>query len=288
MIKIGRVYINLLIIPLLFAAYITNSLSELYMAYITATLHELAHLLVALRYKVLISGFVIMPFGVCMRIKDNKIDNPVHECIICMAGPLANLALIIVGFLLRDYLAAPKELVDFFICSNASILLINTIPIVPLDGGRVLRAALTAKYGFLKASKLSHIISQLNIVLIGFFGIYVLWITRFNVSVMLLCTFLIFNMSAEKKNNELTLMRQLVYSKRKLSSREIMPVRELAVTKGISIRNLLKNFSYDKYYIVNVMNSKMEIERTLTETQIIAGISHTKKDSDLQNIFDKY
>ena len=258
------------------------------MAYITATLHELAHLFAALRYKVLIGGFVIMPFGVSIRLKDAKIDNPVHECIICAAGPLANLFLIIAGFLVRNHFTQSTQLIDFFICSNASIFLINTIPVVPLDGGRILRAALTAKYGFLKASKLSHIASQINIALIGLFGIYVLYITHFNVSVMLLCTFLIFNMSSEKRNNELALMRQLVYSKRKLSKREIMPVRELAVTKNISLSKLLKSFSYDRYYIVNVMDSKMQIEATLTETQIVDGLSYTKKDSGLDKLFDKY
>ena len=288
MIKIGRVYINLFIIPLLFVSYITNSLTELAAAYITATLHELAHLALALRYKVEISGFVIMPFGVCIRLKDNQIDNPIHECIICAAGPVSNFILIVLGFLLRNYLGGRAELLDFFICSNASIFLINTIPVVPLDGGRILRAALTSKYGFVRASKTAHIISQFNIALIGLFGIYVLYITHFNVSVMLLCAFLIFNMSSEKRNNELTIMRQLVYSKRKLARREIMPVRELAVMKGVPVRRLLKSFSYDRYYIVNVMNSKMEIETTLTETQIVDSLGYTKKDSALDKLFDKY
>ena len=48
-------------------------------------------------------------------------------------------------------------------------------------------------------------------------------------SIMMLCAFLLFNMSAEKKNSELMVMRQIIHSKEKLTKREIMPVKELAV-----------------------------------------------------------
>lgn len=288
MIKIGKFYINIFVLPLFVVSFVTNSLQELVIAYLTVTLHELAHLFVAIYYKVGIGGFVIMPFGVSIRLRDNQIDNPMHECAICAAGPVANFFLILIFFIFRTRININDAIIDYFICSNAAILLINAVPIVPLDGGRVLRAALTSRYGFARATKTSDIISQINILIIGLFGIWVLYVTHFNVSIMLLCAFLIFNMSAERKNNELTLMRQLVHSKQKLAKRKIMPVRELAVMDDTLVRKLLKNFSYDSYYIVNVMDNKMRIKKSFTETQIIEALKYDYKNSTINNLFDKF
>lgn len=277
MIKIGWLYINIFSIPLFIVAMLTGSFASMAIAYAVVTLHELAHFCAARRYRIGVSGFVILPFGVCLRLKESQIDDPVQESIICAAGPASNLGMLILAYLFRSALPVPAEWVDFFIYSNLSILLINTVPIVPLDGGRILRALLTHKFGFIQAVRVSNLISQINIALVGLFGIYVLYETHFNVSVMMLCAFLLFNMSAEKKNSELAVMRQIVYSKEKLTKREIMPVRELAVLEKTDAKRLLKSFSYNSYYLVNVMDKNLSIKGVLSETQIIQSITFAKK-----------
>lgn len=288
MIKIGKVYINLLLFALIAAAYVTNSLFELCVSYICVTLHELSHMFAALYYKIDVNGFVIMPFGVSLRLKESQISEPMHECAVCVAGPAMNLVLALAALFFRMHSVGNLRSVDFFISSNLAIFLINIIPIVPLDGGRIFRAFMTSKFGFIRAAKTANVISQINIALIGALGIYVLYVTHFNVSIMLICTFLIFNMSSEKRNNELALMRQIVHSKKKLAESEMMRVRELAVTGDVSVRRLLKSFSYDCYYIVNVIDKDMKIRRCLTETQIINAASHTAKNETIDKLFDKF
>ncbi len=288
MIKIGKVYISPFLFALIGAAYITDSLFELCISYFCVTIHELSHMFAALYYKIGISGFVIMPFGVSLRLKESQICEPMHECAVCAAGPLINIILALVGLFFRTHNMGETRCVDFFVSSNLAIFLINIIPIVPLDGGRIFRAFLTSKFGFISAAKTANIVSQINIALIGAFGIYVLYVTHFNVSIMLICTFLIFNMSSEKRNNELSVMRQIVYSKKKLAEREMMRVREIAVTKNVSVRRLLKSFSYDCYYIVNVVDDNMKIRRRLTETQIINAAAYTAKSDTVDNLFDKF
>ena len=79
-------------------------------------------------------------------------------------------------------------------------------------------------------------------------------------------------MSAEKKNSELMVMRQIIHSKEKLTKREIMPVKELAVMCHTDARRLLKNFSYNSYYLVNVLNENLTIEGLLSEKQVIDAV----------------
>ncbi len=283
MIKLGKLYINIFTLPLIFAAFLVSAADELALSYMVVTLHELAHYAAARRYKVGVSRLVVMPFGVYLQMRESIIENPHHECAVCAAGPICNAVLIVLGIILRSHIDVQYlSMTDYFIYTNISILLINLVPIVPLDGGRIMRALLTHRYGFMRAARITDIVSHINILLIGMLGIYVLYVTRFNVSVMLLCTFLLFNMSMEKKNNEVTLMRQIAYSKEKLARREIMPVRHLAAADTTPIRRVLKNFSYDSYYMVSIMDKNMNVIATVGETQIIDMALYGKKGEKLK------
>ncbi|HIV02573.1 MAG TPA: site-2 protease family protein [Candidatus Aphodoplasma excrementigallinarum] len=277
MVKLGWLYINLFSIPLLIVAVLTGSAGSMAIAYLVVTLHELAHFCAARYFRVGVSGFVIMPFGVCLRLKENHIKDPVQESVICAAGPACNLLLIVAAILLRPYLPCPPDGYAFFLYSNFSILLINIVPIIPLDGGRILRALLTHRYGFIKAVRITEVVSQINIALVGLLGIYILYLTHFNVSMMMLCAFLLFNMSAEKKNSELIVMQQIIYSKEKLTKRQIMPVKELAVMEQTDARRLLKNFSYNSYYLLSVLDKNLTILGTLSETQVIEAVIRAGK-----------
>lgn len=277
MVKLKWLYINLFSIPLLIVAVLTGSAGSMAIAYLVVTLHEFAHFCAARYFRVGVSGFVIMPFGVCLRLKENHIKDPVQESIICAAGPVCNLLLIAAAFLFRPYLPCPPDWYAFFLYSNFSILLINIVPIIPLDGGRILRALLTHRYGFIKAVRITEVVSQINIALIGLLGIYILYLTHFNVSMMMLCAFLLFNMSAEKKNSELIVMQQIIYSKEKLTKRQIMPVKELAVMEQTDARRLLKNFSYNSYYLLSVLDKNLTILGTLSETQVIDAVIRAGK-----------
>lgn len=146
-----------------------------------------------------------------------------------------------------------------------------------MTAGRILRAFLTHRYGFIKAVRITEVVSQINIALVGLLGIYILYLTHFNVSMMMLCAFLLFNMSAEKKNSELIVMQQIIYSKEKLTKRQIMPVKELAVMEQTDARRLLKNFSYNSYYLLSVLDKNLTILGTLSETQVIEAVIRAGK-----------
>lgn len=91
------------------------------------------------------------------------IDRRLGAILVAVAGPLSNLLLAILGFLvLRFYPASSGFLFDFlrnFIVINVSLFVFNLIPVPPLDGSHVLFALLPgdtfqlraqlSQYGFL-------------------------------------------------------------------------------------------------------------------------------------------
>ena len=106
-------------------------------------LHELGHAYVALRNQIPVTGITLFIFGGVAQI-GAQAKSPGIEFRVAVGGPLVSLALAVafgaIWLLDRSfsYLAAPS----FWLARiNLLLLLFNLIPGYPLDGGRILRAA---------------------------------------------------------------------------------------------------------------------------------------------------
>ncbi len=135
-------------------------------------LHELGHAYLALRHKIPVQGITLFIFGGVAELKEEA-RTPGAEFRIAIAGPLVSLALAgIFGLLwLLDQqiplLAAPSI---WLARINLILALFNLIPGFPLDGGRVLRAAVWRFSGNgQRATQLAAFSGQL--IAFGFMGV---------------------------------------------------------------------------------------------------------------------
>ena len=145
-------------------------------------LHELGHAYEALRHKLPVRRINLFIFGgVAEMAEDTR--SPREEFRVAIAGPLVSLALsgifYVVWLLDRDistYLAIPSI---WLARINLMLALFNLIPGFPLDGGRVLRAAVWAWTGNqLQATRIASVSGQL--VAFGFMGVGVFTIVGGN------------------------------------------------------------------------------------------------------------
>ena len=118
-------------------------------------LHELGHSLVAKRYGIPVSHVTLFIFGGVAHIGSDP-KRPLVELQMALAGPLVSALIAGACFLAAGTirLVGPMHLVAAAILRylafvNVAILLFNLLPGFPLDGGRVLRAALWAWSGSL-------------------------------------------------------------------------------------------------------------------------------------------
>lgn len=135
-------------------------------------LHELGHSITAQRLGIPVKGITLFIFGGVAQI-GREPDSPGAEFKIAIAGPAVSLALAvafgIVYVLDRrvPYLAAPSE---WLARINLMLAVFNLIPGFPLDGGRVLRAAVWRLTGsFQRATRAASVGGQ--IVAYGFMGL---------------------------------------------------------------------------------------------------------------------
>jgi Zn-dependent protease/predicted transcriptional regulator len=117
--------------------------------------HELAHALVARSRGMQVEGITLWMFGGVSRLRSEAPDAPTERRM-ALAGPVASLALG-VGFvalaLLLGVAGAPDVAVaaaSWLGVMNGMLAVFNLLPAFPLDGGRVLRAAIWRRTGDLR------------------------------------------------------------------------------------------------------------------------------------------
>lgn len=114
-------------------------------------IHELAHLFAAKIAKVAIEEIRILPFGGSARM-ENPYRLPLKQLLaVAIAGPVANLLLATITAALRQWGFLQGEGALHFVRTNLVLFLFNLLPALPLDGGRILFAALRSLLGERKA-----------------------------------------------------------------------------------------------------------------------------------------
>ena len=128
--------------------------------------HELSHSLVANRLGVGVKRITLFIFGGIADLEKEP-DSPKKEFLVAIAGPMMSLVLVVVFRAIgvgADYLKLPEYFsVDFLYLSSINLVLavFNMFPAFPLDGGRVLRAAIWHFTGNLhKATRIASTIGQ--------------------------------------------------------------------------------------------------------------------------------
>lgn len=122
---------------------------------ISLVFHELSHSLVARRYGLEIHGITLFLFGGMAEMQEEPVSAKV-EFWMAIAGPIASALLAAVFYGLAALgdaagLAEPAVGVAAYLgFLNVVLAVFNMIPAFPLDGGRVLRAALWHRWGDLR------------------------------------------------------------------------------------------------------------------------------------------
>ena len=109
--------------------------------------HELSHSLVARRFGLPIRGITLFIFGGVAEMEEEPVS-PKVEFLMAVAGPLASFLLAFLVMQFRDLglaLEWPTPVIgvsQYLVWVNIIVAIFNLVPAFPLDGGRMLRAAL--------------------------------------------------------------------------------------------------------------------------------------------------
>jgi Zn-dependent protease/CBS domain-containing protein len=143
--------------------------------------HEFGHIFTARAFGVATPDVTLLPIGGVARLEHIP-EKPREEFLIAIAGPLVN---VVIAFALVAFAGAKLDAHDLAAVESARIAMVdrlaavnlflagfNMIPAFPMDGGRVLRALLSIRLGFSRATDVAATIGQWVAFGLGFLGLF--------------------------------------------------------------------------------------------------------------------
>ncbi|MEV1022551.1 site-2 protease family protein [Streptomyces sp. NPDC050264] len=130
------------VLPELGAARYLVSLFFAVAFYASVLVHELAHVVAALRFKLPVRRIMLQFFGGVSEIEKES-ETPGREFVLAFVGPLLSLVLsgvFYLGMMAVEPGTVPGVLLAGLMVSNLIVAAFNLLPGLPLDGGRMLRA----------------------------------------------------------------------------------------------------------------------------------------------------
>lgn len=271
-IKLGSHFvINIWFIPVAVCAFAGGYINIFLAGFIIALLHELAHVFCARRLCVPVSRITIYPFGVAAQLSAEYIKSSEKEFIIAFSGPFFNIILFWLCVILAKHL--PFNILHFCLDINVAMAVVNLIPALPLDGGRMLKSILTSKFGIIRAYNFMYRLSRILICALGVFAVYLFFSSDFNFSLILISAFLFQNLSRQQMTISHLTLSEILNNSKKLESRNIYKTKVICVTEDTAASILLRHLGYDYYCIVYVADKNCKIIKTLSETQVLSALT---------------
>jgi len=157
-------------------------------------IHEMGHIIFIKINKLQILSIEILPFGIniaTVPIGGNKLTSYKTDIIIALSGPFANIlfsAVILLTIKINGY----GSILFFSFLTNILYASINLFPVKSLDGGRISEIVLK----ILLPENLSYIvytaISAIFLAILSVFALFVLMVTGYNFTLILLCCYLFY------------------------------------------------------------------------------------------------
>ena len=151
--------------------------------------------------------------------------------------------------------------------------IINLIPALPLDGGRLLKSVLTPRLGIIRAYNLMLRLSRIAVFILLFAAILIFFIYDFNFSLILISAFLLQNLCSEQKAVTVITLKEILGSKDKLTEASHTRVKVLCVSDRLPARTILSKLSYDCFYVIHITDSSCRIIKTVTETEVLSKLT---------------
>ena len=163
--------------------------TTVFTVFICGMLHEMGHICAYSLCGLPKADIRLTAYGISADFKRRTGISYKKEIICLLAGGLMNLITAPVFLIIYKLLPATDGAMDLCVCSLVFSIL-NLLPIYPLDGGRVIFSILATSTSLYNAKKITASLSVFFLVQLTAFAIYTVWVTGFNVSLLLICIYL--------------------------------------------------------------------------------------------------
>ncbi len=235
-------------------------------------LHELVHWLVAGRAGYRVRKIEFFPFG-GMAEYDGLLEmEPGQEIKVALVGPLFNLVLALLFYLLISRgLIIKHQIFDLLYEYNLLLGCFNLLPALPLDGGRILRALLVQRLGFQRGSIQAVRIAKTLAVIGGIIGVIVLVLNRSNIWFVFMAFFVYGAASQERKQLIFYLLSYLTHRREFVRELRVKEIDAHIVKADLSLKEALYSINPGRYNLFFALDQRFQLAGILTESQLITS-----------------
>lgn len=228
--------------------------------------HEFAHISIARSFDCAIDELRVMPFGGEIRIEERM--TPQAELAVAAAGPAASVTMAAVATLLMELFPQFYGALKPFFTTSLTLALFNILPALPLDGGRMLKAALMRvmdeRASITIVSAIGFVLGCASLALGG-----LLFLRGSYSQFIMLGPFLILAALRERRTPYSALRDTVRKGK---AVRSGMSARFRAVPKDMRARSALKNFAPGAYNMLVIVDDSLRVVGHIGEGELLDGI----------------
>ena len=258
MIKLNKYFI-----PYIIILFLLGFRGETLVSFSIVFLHEFVHYIVA-RF-LGFSGFdvEILPIGAVLKVKDLDEATPKEDFIISISGPLFNLIMALI-FYFTSY--------KLLFISNLAIGLLNFLPAIPLDGGRMLRDLFLGRTLYKRANKLTIYISYFVGYVLVFYNIALFYRGNINLNLAIIALFIIFCSYKEKERIVYIIMGDIIKKKLKIINRGYMENKSISIFYKKNLLYALSLVDKGRYNVFTILNENIEVIDIIYEQELVEAL----------------
>ncbi|MFZ5472158.1 MAG: M50 family metallopeptidase [Myxococcota bacterium] len=247
--------------------------------FLAVLVHELAHALYAIKKGGKVTDITLLMIGGVSRISELP-QRSKHEGLMALAGPLTSLLLGGVFLGLYALLAEANFNLRFafFYLGQLNLFLgaFNLLPAFPMDGGRILRSALTGKLGRVRATRVAGMFGKGFALLFGIFGLL-----SFNI-ILLLIAFFVY-MGAEAETRQVLMEAALGH----VRVRDLMSPRTSSIPLGTEVEEVARRMKLERRLALPVVDETGNAVGVVTLRAVKSVPADRRNGSRVDNILSR-
>ena len=274
------VHIHPLLLLLLPLTLVFHPLQTLYPALAAFLIHESGHLLMAGLFHIPVREIEFGIFGGVMDC-DMQHTGRMHQVLVSISGPLFSLLGYLISYAILSYSQAHVPFWLDTLRMNLLLFLINSLPILPLDGGQ-------AVLSLFHHSSLCRRILACGGLTAGLFLITLSILSalrcHLNLSLALAGCFLIYTASKDQRSAAGQCMHQFIYLNHQLRKHKPIPLRHFLVCEDMSLLHLIPLLPHHCAVCLHLVSADSSIIGKLSQEQLCHALLHDPTQS-LSDVF---
>ncbi|TSB46206.1 M50 family metallopeptidase [Alkalicoccobacillus porphyridii] len=255
---------------------ITGFFREALMLFSIVFIHEIGHAAAAAYFGWKVRRIELLPFGGVAEIEDSGNKPIFQELIVVMAGPVQHLWMIALSYILVTTPIWSVANHELFVWHNVIILCFNLLPVLPLDGGRLVQLWFMERWSFRRAhlASLRSSFSALALLCLA-----ASWLP-FHLNLYIVITFLIISNYLEWKQRHYRFMRFLAGREKPFEEKMLDSVIRVSPTTQMREMVGLLRRGHQHSFVVD------ESQKKVTEQQVLAAFFKQGMTIPIRDLFE--